>query len=91
MKHAIQTVILVSGALSLTIGAVAKVAADANEEGKVALICYKWDGFPDERLRVSIRKPAAITETVPAQVEWSPWLWQTSGMSWPEQRGFSAQ
>ena len=62
MKHAIQTVILVSGALSLTIGAVAKVAADANEEGKVALICYQWDGFPDERLRVSIRKPAAIRD-----------------------------
>jgi hypothetical protein len=70
MKNAIQTLILVSGALSLIIGTVTKVAADANEEGKVALICYKWDAFPDERLRVSIRKPAAITETVPAQVEW---------------------
>jgi hypothetical protein len=61
----------VGGALSLTIGAVANVLADANEEGKVALVCYKWDDFPSERLRVSIRKPAPVTAVEPAdQVEW---------------------
>ncbi len=70
MNHSLRTMILVSAAVSLTVGAAANVAADANEEGKVALVCYAWDAFPDERLRVSIRKPAPITETVPAQVEW---------------------
>lgn len=70
MKHYKQTLILLSGALSLVLGTVTDVAADANEEGQVALVCYQWDAFPSERMRVSIRKPAAITETVPAQVEW---------------------
>jgi len=70
MKHSKQTLMLMSGALSLILGTVADVAADANEEGQVALVCYQWDAFPNERLRVSIRKPAPITETVPAQVEW---------------------
>ena len=70
MKNSTGTLILVSGVLSLMLGSVANVAADANEEGKVALVCYTWDAFPGERLRVSIRKPAAITETVPAQVTW---------------------
>ncbi|MEA3277451.1 MAG: hypothetical protein U9Q81_19640 [Pseudomonadota bacterium] len=70
MKHSLRTLMLMSGALSLTIGAVADVAADANEEGQVALVCYKWDAFPNERLRVSIRKPAPLTETVPEQVVW---------------------
>ncbi|MFW2372647.1 MAG: hypothetical protein ACN4GM_05950 [Gammaproteobacteria bacterium] len=70
MKHLMRMLLLVSGTLSLTISMVSNVAADANEEGQVALVCYKWDSFPDERLRVSIRKPADITETVPAQVTW---------------------
>lgn len=70
MNHSMRTLILVGGALSLTMGAVANIAADANEEGQVALVCYKWDTFPDERLRVSIRKPASVTETDPPQVEW---------------------
>ena len=70
MKHSIQTLILVGGALSLLFGTSGEVAADANEEGQVALVCYQWNAFPSERLRVSIRKPAPITETVPAQVEW---------------------
>ena len=72
MKHSMRTLIVVSGALSLTMGSVANVLADANEEGQVALVCYKW-GHPDfanERLRVSIRKPAPVNETVPPQVEW---------------------
>lgn len=70
MKRSIHTLLLMSSALALTIGAVTKVPADANEEGQVALVCYAWDAFPGERLRVSIRKPAPITETVPEQVEW---------------------
>jgi len=47
--------------------------ADANEEGQVALVCYKWSGasvFADERLRLSVRKPAPVTETEPAQQTW---------------------
>ena len=70
MKYSMGTTLLVSGVLSLTLGAVADVAADANEEGQVALVCYAWDAFPGERLRVSIRKPAPVTETDPPQVEW---------------------
>jgi hypothetical protein len=70
MNFSRRMVMLMGSTLLLTVGAVANVAADANEEGQVALICYQWDAFPDERLRVSIRKPAAITETVPPQVEW---------------------
>jgi hypothetical protein len=70
MKHAMKTLLIPGGALVLMAGAAGNVAADANEEGQVALVCYSWDAFPDERLRVSIRKPAAITETEPAQVEW---------------------
>jgi len=71
MKDSMRTLMLLSGVLSLTMGAIADdAAADANEEGQVALICYQWDAFPNERLRVSIRKPAPISDTVPAQVEW---------------------
>lgn len=52
--------------------------ADANEEGEVALVCYQWthpDAFSGERLRLSIRKPAPITETTdpvtaPPQQTW---------------------
>jgi hypothetical protein len=47
--------------------------ADANEEGEVALVCYKWSdssAFTDERLRLSVRKPAPVTETDPAQQTW---------------------
>lgn len=50
-----------------------QAAADANEEGQVALVCYKWSGtggFDNERLRLSVRKPAPITEIVPAQQTW---------------------
>jgi hypothetical protein len=71
MNVSVRALILTSGALALALGAVADVAADANEEGQVALVCYKWDAFPDERLRISIRKPAAITaDDPPTQVEW---------------------
>jgi hypothetical protein len=70
MKYSTATLMGVSAALTLTLGTIADVAADANEEGQVALVCYSWDAFPDERIRVSIRKPAPVTETVPAQVEW---------------------
>jgi hypothetical protein len=47
--------------------------ADANEEGAVALVCYKWSdssAFGNERLRLSVRKPAPVTETEPAQQTW---------------------
>ena len=50
-----------------------QAAADPNEEGKVALVCYKWTGtgvFDNERLRLSVRKPAPITEVLPAQQTW---------------------
>jgi len=72
MNHPLRTLLLMSGAFALTLGAVANVAADADEEGQVALVCYKWDhlDFTDERLRISIRKPAPLTETEPPQVEW---------------------
>ena len=72
MKHPLRTLLLMSGAFALMLGAVANVAADANEEGQVALVCYQWDhpDFADERLRVSIRKPAPVTETDLLQVEW---------------------
>mgnify|MGYP001827685202 CR=1 FL=1 len=70
MKSTLHKMLLSIGILSLMLGLSGQVAADANEEGQVALICYKWDSFPDERLRISIRKPAPITETTPAQVEW---------------------
>jgi hypothetical protein len=71
MNVSVRALILTSGALALALGAVADVAADANEEGQVALVCYKWDAFQNERLRVSIRKPAAITaDDPPTQVEW---------------------
>jgi hypothetical protein len=70
MKPLSTTLLLTAGAVALTLGGVTEVPADANEEGQVALVCYKWDAFPDERLRVSIRKPAPVTETEPAQVEW---------------------
>ena len=70
MKQSKGTLLLVGAVLSLTMGSVANVAADANEEGQVALVCYAWDAFPGERLRVSIRKPAPVTETDPPQVEW---------------------
>lgn len=70
MKHAKKTLILVSAALPLMLDTVANVATAALEEGQVIQACYRWDAYPNERLRVSIRKPAPITETVPAQVEW---------------------
>jgi hypothetical protein len=70
MNISVRALILTGGALALALGAVADIAADANEEGQVALVCYQWDAYPGERLRVSIRKPAPITETDPAQVEW---------------------
>lgn len=50
-----------------------QAVADANEEGQVALVCYRWVGtgvFDSERLRLSIRKPAPVTELVPAQQTW---------------------
>jgi hypothetical protein len=71
MKANARTLLLTAGAVALTLGAVAEVPADANEEGQVALVCYQWDAFPEERLRVSIRKPAPVTAVEPAeQVEW---------------------
>jgi len=70
MKRSMKTLILVSAALPLMIDTVANLATAALEEGQVIQVCYKWDAYPNERLRVSIRKPAPITETNPAQVEW---------------------
>jgi hypothetical protein len=70
MKYAMKTLVLVGAALPLMLNTAANVATAALEEGQVIQVCYKWDAYPDERLRVSIRKPAPITETDPAQVEW---------------------
>lgn len=53
--------------------AVSEAFADANEEGEVALVCYKWSEaspFGNERLRLSVRKPAPVNETDPAQQTW---------------------
>jgi hypothetical protein len=69
MKHAMKTLVLVGAALPLMLNTAANVATAALEEGQVIQVCYKWDAYPDERLRVSIRKPAPITETDPAQME----------------------
>jgi hypothetical protein len=70
MKGSTKTLLLLGASLSFVIGAAANVAFAALEEGQVIQVCYQWDAFPKERLRVSIRKPAPITETDPAQVEW---------------------
>ncbi|MFY9976309.1 MAG: hypothetical protein WAK53_18805 [Chromatiaceae bacterium] len=70
MKHTTKILVLVGAALPLMLNTAANVATAALEEGQVIQVCYEWDAYPDERLRVSIRKPAPITETDPAQVEW---------------------
>lgn len=70
MKSSLQKLAFSIVVLSFLIGSIGQAVADANEEGQVALVCYKWDAFPNERLRISIRKPAPITDTIPAQVEW---------------------
>jgi hypothetical protein len=52
---------------------ISQTVADANEEGAVALVCYKWSDmseFADERLRISVRKPAPIAEGDPTQETW---------------------
>jgi hypothetical protein len=69
MNETIKTLLLTGAALSLALGAATQVAVAA-EEAQVIQACYQWDAFPNERLRISIRKPAPITETEPAQIEW---------------------
>jgi hypothetical protein len=67
---------LVVGTVIATILAglpITQAVSDANDEGAVALVCYKWpdtSDFSGERLRISVRKPAPIVEGDPAQQTW---------------------
>ncbi len=69
MRLAMGTVIVtVLVSLPLT-----QAVSDAIEEGAVALVCYKWSDmseFSDERLRISVRKPAPIDEADRSQETW---------------------
>jgi hypothetical protein len=63
----------IATATTLACLSTSQLLADANEEGQVALVCYKWadtSEFANERLRMSVRKPAPITEIEPAQQTW---------------------